>query len=72
MIRVVIDSSRCQGHAHCLGEAPEIFGYDDRSNQAFVLNGADIEAHREAVLMAVNGCPETAITLLGDGGSTEG
>jgi ferredoxin len=69
MSRAVIDSSRCHGHARCLGEAPEIFGYDDRSNQAFVLNGADIEAHtREAVLRAVKGCPEAAITLFEAGG----
>jgi ferredoxin len=65
-MRVIVDSTRCQGHARCLGVAPEVFGYDDTTNLAFVLDGTDLEGRRDEVLLAVRGCPEEAITLLED------
>lgn len=71
MTRVVVDQARCQGHARCLTEAPEIFGYDDATNKAFVLEGADVEQYRDTVLYAVQGCPEAAIALKDDPGPVE-
>jgi ferredoxin len=67
MTRVEVDVERCHGHARCLQSAPEVFGYDDTTNLAFVLADADVDAHAEAVRRAVKGCPENAIRLITDG-----
>lgn len=65
-----IDLKRCQGHARCLQEAPEVFGYGDTSNQAYVLPGANLEANREAIDMAIETCPERAISWTTDADCT--
>jgi len=69
-----IDLKRCQGHARCLQEAPEVFGYGDTSNQAYVLPGANLEANleanREAIDMAIDACPERAISWATDADRT--
>jgi ferredoxin len=64
-VEVNVDSGRCEGHACCLEQAPEVFGYDDVTNVAFVQPGADLEAHRAQVLEAARGCPELAINISG-------
>jgi ferredoxin len=61
-----IDESRCQGHGRCMEHAPDVFGYDDVTNVALILPGADLDAHREAITEAVWGCPESAILLTED------
>lgn len=64
-VDIQIDLTRCQGHARCLENAPEVFGYDDRSAQTYLLvdpNDADLEA----VKRAVDGCPEGALVLRRD------
>ena len=65
-MEVKIDSGRCEGHARCLEQAPEVFGYDDVTNVAFVQPGADLEAHRAQILEAARGCPELAISVTGN------
>lgn len=62
-MRVEIDGDRCEGHARCLECAPEVFGYDDVTNKAFLRDGADLEAHRDAIEEAAQSCPEIAISL---------
>jgi|HubBroStandDraft_5_1064220.scaffolds.fasta_scaffold75670_2 ferredoxin len=62
-MRVEIDSARCQGHARCMENAPDVFGYDDVTNIAFVLPDADLDAHRAAIMQAAQGCPESAISV---------
>lgn len=59
--RVCVDQARCGGHARCIEEAPEVFGYDDTTNKAFVLQNADLEASREDIDRAILACPERAI-----------
>ncbi|MDB5970079.1 MAG: hypothetical protein JWQ90_2529 [Hydrocarboniphaga sp.] len=61
-LAIKVDHTRCQGHARCLQEAPEVFGYTDDTNQAFVLPGADLAAHRAAIDVAIGACPECAIS----------
>lgn len=62
LMKIKIDSSRCGGHARCLEEVPEVFGYDDRTNVAFIIKGADVITHREAIDRAILACPEKAIS----------
>lgn len=63
---VKVDAERCQGHGRCLLDAPGVFGYGDVTNQAFVLPGADLKANREAIDLAIAGCPEGAISWAGE------
>jgi ferredoxin len=65
-MRIEVDPNRCQGHARCIECAPAVFDYDDVTNVAAVLPGADLEAHRLDVLEAQRGCPEHAITVVAD------
>jgi ferredoxin len=58
-----IDLGRCQGHARCLENAPQVFGYNDVTNQAFVLDAANLDSDRDGVLRAVSDCPEMAISV---------
>jgi ferredoxin len=62
-MHIEINADRCEGHARCMECAPEVFGYDDVTNKAYVLEGADLDAHREAIEEAAQGCPEVAISL---------
>ena len=62
-MRVEIDLSRCQGHARCLECAPEVFGYDDVTNKAYLLDGADLGSHHVGIEEAEAGCPELAISV---------
>jgi ferredoxin len=59
---VVIDHTRCAGHARCMADAPSVFGNDDVTGQAFVLPGVDLAAQEAAVSRAISGCPEAAIS----------
>lgn len=59
---LMVDPSRCEGHARCLLDAPEVFGYGDVTNQAFVLPGVDLAANRDPIELAIRGCPEQAIS----------
>jgi ferredoxin len=62
-MHIAIDPARCEGHARCLECAPEVFGYHDVTNQAFVIEDADLDAHVAAIRDAAEGCPELAITV---------
>jgi ferredoxin len=61
-MRIKVDFDLCQGHANCMGEAPEVFQVDE---QGFlnILQEAPPEALREKVELAVKYCPTGAIGL---------
>jgi ferredoxin len=63
--KVIVDTERCQGHARCLLDAPDVFGYDDVTNNASVRPDADIEGNRALIDLAIAGCPEAAISWVG-------
>jgi ferredoxin len=67
--RIIIDLTRCEGHGRCVMEVPEVFGYDDVTNQAFVLEEASLDDHRAKIMRAIEDCPELAIVLDEDNGS---
>jgi len=68
--KIKIDLTRCHGHARCLDEAPQVFGYTEKTNYAYVLPTADVEANLEAVEAAIAACPECAISWADDDGGT--
>jgi ferredoxin len=56
------DRERCQGHGRCYSPAPRIFTSDD--DGFAVLVNEDLTADEEAeARIAVNSCPERAISL---------
>lgn len=64
--KVVVDTERCQGHARCLLDAPDVFGYDDVTNNASLLPDADLERDRALIDLAIAGCPEAAISWVAE------
>lgn len=65
-MRVSIDTNRCEGHGRCLQYASDVFGYDDVTNNAFVITDADVDSNRAKIQDAILGCPEQAISLVED------
>jgi ferredoxin len=61
-MRVVIDWDLCQGHAACMGEAPEVFRVSDEGKLE-ILSERPPESLRSRVELAVRYCPTGAITL---------
>jgi ferredoxin len=65
-MRIIYDRDACQGHNRCYLLAPELFDVDDEGYAILRETGevpADLE--RKAQL-AVDNCPEYAITLATD------
>ncbi len=60
-MRVIVDSSRCQGHALCLVHAPDLFDLDD-AGHARVLADPVPDGLDAAARAAEGGCPERAVT----------
>lgn len=61
-MRIVIDWDLCQGHANCMGEAPEIFRVDNEGKLT-VLDERPPQALRSKIDLAVRYCPTGAISL---------
>ncbi|HET6418499.1 MAG TPA: ferredoxin [Polyangiales bacterium] len=61
-MRIKVDFDLCQGHANCMGEAPEVFQVDE---QGFlnILQEEPPEELREKVELAVKYCPTGAIAM---------
>ncbi len=62
-MRVIADTSLCQGHQLCLGEAPDIFGFDRGADHVVILIERPDEARRAEVTAAVRYCPAFALSL---------
>lgn len=71
MIRVSVNSAKCQGHARCLVHAPNIFAFDDERNQAYVLAPNPPDSELADLRRAVANCPEHAIAVISDRRTTE-
>jgi len=61
-MRIKVDFDLCQGHANCMGEAPEVFEVDDQGYLT-ILKEEPPERLREAVELAVKHCPTGALSL---------
>jgi ferredoxin len=60
-MKAVVDTDRCRGHAACWAVCPEVFTLTD-DGYAAVLTPEVPPEFEEAVQIAVDGCPEQAIT----------
>ena len=61
-VKVVVDRQLCQGHAACMGEAPNIFHVDEHGNLHIlkeVIDDDDMQAVQNAILY----CPNSALSL---------
>lgn len=61
-MRVKIDELLCEGHALCMGIAPDIFQVGDDDLARVVMDEVP-EARRDAVQNAVRSCPKQAISV---------
>jgi ferredoxin len=62
-VRVHVDRSRCQGHARCWAETPELYLLDDDGYSAI----GDVEVPPEledAARRGADACPERAISIV--------
>ncbi|MEM8610069.1 MAG: ferredoxin [Myxococcota bacterium] len=63
-MEIKVDFDLCQGHAVCMGEAPEVFQVDD-NGFLNILQDQPPEELRAKVEQAVKYCPTGAITVTG-------
>jgi len=61
-LRIVLDRDLCQGHAVCVGEAPEVFYLADDGKVA-VKTDRPAPEHAAAVRQAAKYCPQKTIQL---------
>jgi ferredoxin len=64
-MRLTLDRSACQGHNRCYLLAPELFDVDDEGYAVLVGDGTVPEGLEEKARLAVDNCPEFAITVEG-------
>ena len=65
-MRIEVDRDACVGHAQCSAMCPSVFAHDELG-YAVVLNGGEVpRADEDAARMAVDSCPEQAITVVSD------
>lgn len=65
-MRVSIDTSLCQGHSLCLGEAPDVFESNDEGGYSEVVVDVVPAPSEDGVRRAAMNCPERAITITED------
>jgi ferredoxin len=56
------DRELCIGSGNCVRVAEEVFDQDD-DGRVRIIDGADLAAHADDVVVAVEGCPVGALTL---------
>jgi ferredoxin len=62
-MKIHVDPMLCQGHNRCAALAPDLFDIDDDGYASAVGDGA-VPANRADVAdLAVDNCPEQAITI---------
>lgn len=62
-MRLHLDSEACQGHGRCYTLAPDLFDSDDEGYAVLLVDGELSEDQIAAARLAVDNCPEFAITL---------
>jgi len=62
-MKVVVDADRCQGHARCLAEGPDVYELDDDG-----YNSRDVDnvapALQDQARRGALACPELALTVV--------
>jgi ferredoxin len=68
-MRIVVDKSRCAGHARCNATAPQIFRLDD--NGYIDISSFDVQAgDEELARRGARACPERALRVAAEDEST--
>lgn len=62
-MKIVVDNSKCTGHARCAATSPEVYELDDLGYVAFSEQEVPVGAE-DAARAGAAACPERAITLL--------
>ena len=63
-LQVIIDRDLCQGHAVCVGEAPEVFATADSDGKVEVLLASPPDELEASVRAAAKYCPNGVITVV--------
>lgn len=64
-MRIRVDRSRCEGHAVCNSQAPEVYELDDLGYNAIDGEIEVDDALAESARRGARACPERAITIVG-------
>jgi ferredoxin len=62
-MRIRVDPEKCQGHARCIGIAPELFEVDDYGLSTVTVDPVP-DALESKARLAVANCPEYAIEVV--------
>jgi ferredoxin len=61
-MRIIVNAERCQGHARCQAEGPDIYVLDDLGYNSTSIGEVPPDLQRQARRGAM-ACPEYAITI---------
>jgi ferredoxin len=62
-MRITVDADKCEGHNRCYSIAPELFEVDDYGYATAKGDGTVPPELEEKARLAVDNCPEFAITI---------
>jgi ferredoxin len=62
-LKIRVDQEKCQGHARCKSQAPELFDLDEYGNAHQRGDGAVPVGLEENAWLARSNCPELAIEV---------
>ena len=62
-MKIHVDPTLCQGHNRCVALAPDLFDIDDDGYAAVAGEGTVPADRAEVAELAVDNCPEQAITI---------
>lgn len=62
-MRIILDSTKCEGHGRCYALAPELFDADDEGYSVLKVQGSVPSGSEEHANLAAANCPEFAITV---------
>jgi len=63
-MRLVIDDERCEGHGRCYSIAKQLFEPDELGNGVVIGDGVVPAGLEHEARLAVENCPEMAISLV--------
>jgi ferredoxin len=63
-VRVHVDQLKCQGHNRCVVLAPDLFEVDEFGTASALGSGEVPPGREEAARLAVDNCPEYAVTIV--------
>ncbi len=67
-MRLRVDPELCQGHNRCKALAPELFDVDDFGLSTALNQGLVADGSESLARLAVDNCPERAISVLDESG----